>query len=310
MNFKFKLRSSSERSGCEMGSLEGFEYYSNFHGHLVPHLEIVINALRKTSESIVFLAGDSSFDNKHWVRELSDAVGGYETVLNPTRMLQDVACCVTQEAASRSLKISCINCAVEESALCERDGDKMLDQDTFIRNNIRRHDVLVISVGGNDIVLKPSLKTVLSLGVILMHQKTGFFKGWGLTHLKSMFLNGVRTYAEKLIGNVRPKAILVCMVYYPYEGEQKSWANHFLNMMGYDSDPQELQTLIKEVFVDSTSKIRINGINVIPIPLFEVLDSKDPSDYVQRVEPSEQGGMKIAKALLDKCFVNNVKKDS
>jgi hypothetical protein len=37
---------------------------------------------------------------------------------------------------------------------------------------------------------------------------------------------------------------------------------------------------------------------VIPFPLFSILDGKDSHDYVQRVEPSSQGGEKIAQALL------------
>ena len=37
---------------------------------------------------------------------------------------------------------------------------------------------------------------------------------------------------------------------------------------------------------------------VVPFPLFEVLDGKETKDYLQRVEPSPQGGKKMGNALL------------
>jgi hypothetical protein len=49
----------------------------------------------------------------------------------------------------------------------------------------------------------------------------------------------------------------------------------------------------------SRSKIRITGSQVIPIPLFNVLDGKRSEDYIARVEPSAVGGRKIAEFLLD-----------
>ena len=47
------------------------------------------------------------------------------------------------------------------------------------------------------------------------------------------------------------------------------------------------------------STIRINGSEVIPVPLFNVLDGKRSEDYVARVEPSAIGGRKMAEFLLD-----------
>lgn len=47
------------------------------------------------------------------------------------------------------------------------------------------------------------------------------------------------------------------------------------------------------------SKISIPGTDVIPVPLFNVLDGKNPHDYIARVEPSSQGGRKVAEYLLD-----------
>jgi hypothetical protein len=38
---------------------------------------------------------------------------------------------------------------------------------------------------------------------------------------------------------------------------------------------------------------------VIPVPLFHALDGKLSREYVERVEPSSQGGRKMAEFLLD-----------
>jgi len=38
---------------------------------------------------------------------------------------------------------------------------------------------------------------------------------------------------------------------------------------------------------------------VVPVPLFSVLDPADSQDYLQRVEPSVQGGRKMARHFAD-----------
>eukprot|EP00982_Pelagococcus_subviridis_P010148 30972-Pelagococcus_subviridis.AAC.1 len=43
----------------------------------------------------------------------------------------------------------------------------------------------------------------------------------------------------------------------------------------------------------------VPGVEVVPVALFDVLDSKRSEDYVQRVEPSARGGEKMAAALND-----------
>lgn len=64
--------------------------------------------------------------------------------------------------------------------------------------------------------------------------------------------------------------------------------------MCYNVNPGKLQCAIRQIFRHATSRIRIPGTEVVPIPLFEVLDAKDPGDYEQRVEPSARGGRKMA----------------
>ena len=45
----------------------------------------------------------------------------------------------------------------------------------------------------------------------------------------------------------------------------------------------------------------VPGVEVVPVALFDVLDSKRSEDYVQRVEPSARGGKKMAAALYLHC---------
>ena len=47
-------------------------------------------------------------------------------------------------------------------------------------------------------------------------------------------------------------------------------------------------------------RIRIAGTTVVPIALADALDGRDTRDYHQRVEPSIQGGRKIARLILSK----------
>jgi hypothetical protein len=109
-------------------------------------------------------------------------------------------------------------------------------------------------------------------------------------YLVHLFGTRVQRYIEKLTAKTKPKKILVCMYYYLDETITPSWAGLALGCLGYNRSPQNLQTLIRRAFVEATSKIEIPGCEVVPVPLFNVLDGKDSRDYVARVEPSSQGG--------------------
>ena len=49
----------------------------------------------------------------------------------------------------------------------------------------------------------------------------------------------------------------------------------------------------------ATQAIQLEGVEVLPLPLYNVLDGKNSDDYEQRVEPSVQGGQKMARAIMD-----------
>lgn len=276
------------------------DFYHNYYGHKVPHLQIVLNQLRKNNQGVVFLAGDSSLDNKYWLLNQSyykPAINGwYNQVLLPPVMMPDISYHLN------NLGHPTINCAVEESTIADRETN-LLDQDCFIRDHITKDDTLVVSVGGNDIALKPTFQTIWNMFKLVYLNTTGMIDqgpSWitfGMNYFIDMFSNRTKEYIEKLITKTKPKRIIVCTIYYPAEATTGSWADKTLGLLGYNKNPEKLQLVIRKIYEHATSKISIDGVNVTPFPMFTVLNSKDTKDYVERVEPSEVGGQKIAYGL-------------
>jgi hypothetical protein len=91
------------------------------------------------------------------------------------------------------------------------------------------------------------------------------------------------------------------MIYFPLESGlgQTSWADVQLKALGYNSWPGQLQAAIKALFETATRGIEVEGTEVVPCALHEVLDGRTVGDYTARVEPSEQGGKKMARKFVD-----------
>ena len=79
------------------------------------------------------------------------------------------------------------------------------------------------------------------------------------------------------------------------------WADRVLSLLGYNRNPEKLQLVIRSIFERIKAKgFSVPGVDeVLPVPLFEVLDPTDTTHYLQRVEPSAEGGRRMASALLD-----------
>ena len=117
-----------------------------------------------------------------------------------------------------------------------------------------------------------------------------------------MFKDQIEAYVSKLVGKQKPRAVIICMIYYPLEGgvsKQSSWADSQLTLLGYDRFPSQLQTAISKMYELATKHIRIPGVKVVPCALFEAMDGKNEEDYTERVEPSVEGGRKIASQLME-----------
>lgn len=339
----------------EEGKISSQRFYNEYHGHPVEDLVLLHSHLRgyqnqKQDNPLIFLAGDSSLDNKHWFRNTNNALNGYEEILSPPQSRQDIAYwmnyALTQiqfenEQNKNPLSSSqqqqqqfrghwsVINCAIEESTVGARSCGRLLPQDRFISENIQSQDILMISVGGNDIALHPSLCTVLNLLCLTfcttqscIDQSCGtalpcdeYFGGctsscfsnclafpYGLGYFIHLFKVRIQSLIMKLISKQCPRHIYVCMIYYLDETPGNSWAEVALSGMQYNRNPKKLQAIISHLFELATKQIQIPGTTVTGIPLFRVLDGKDPTDYVERVEPSAKGGKKMGMFLINEMM--------
>ena len=169
-----------------------------------------------------------------------------------------------------------INTAVEATTLNQRTF-RLQPQDKFIIDNIQKDDILIVSVGGNDVALAPLPCTILSLlcfpdccyeysstmgtipvddccygcGPSLLSCACATPPCFG--YLVHMFGMRVRKYIERLTAKTKPKKILVCMIYYPDENPIPSWAGPALGALGYNAKPHRLQLLIRKLFIEATS---------------------------------------------------------
>ena len=286
-------------------------FYFEFKGHTIPD----VSAFRSTtlslrpSKPIVYLAGDSSLDNKYWVPSSSpgsiplpvDVPEIYRSALDRPHPKPDVAFWLNHLLGDRA---TALNLAVEASTLWERDND-LLDHDKFIRDNICANDILIVSVGSNDIAMKPTFSTIRHmLQLAWLTPCSSLQKGtaWCLGYFVRMFKSEVESYVSRLVEKNKPRAVIICMIYYPLEANasrQESWADLPLKLMGYNRFPGQLQTAIRIMYELATKRIQIPGVLVVPCALYESLNGKCEADYVARVEPSAEGGRKVALQLSE-----------
>lgn len=111
-------------------------FYRTWHGHEIPFLRSILDHFREAypKKNFIYLAGDSSLDNKAWLEETTGAVNGYQDILEPKLMKKDVAYHLNKVLATYGKDYVCINTSIEETTLAVRGGGKsLLPQDEFIR---------------------------------------------------------------------------------------------------------------------------------------------------------------------------------
>ena len=171
---------------AEDGRVRDVELYATYHGLTPAHLARLHARLVEAGCSrFCFLAGDSSFDNKHWFfgkqtieREVdkvlrlytpinrgdmkrgdftAETVNGYDMAIDG-RMVRDVCYWLNAEAEARvgTMKLCALMSAVEASTLDDRYKFDLLAQDVFIREHVREEDTIFISVGGNVSSARPA----------------------------------------------------------------------------------------------------------------------------------------------------------
>lgn len=288
------------------GAVDSRAFFATYHGHDAAALRAAEPALRgPAGRRVVWLVGDSSLDNKAWVADSRAAASnGYAAVLTPPTVVADVAHHINLELETRGGGVVAVNAAVEESTLGERAGGALLPQDVVVRDRLRADDILVVSVGGNDIALRPTACTaaaLLALTRLASDRAVEDGSAWGLGHFVALFRDAVQAYVGALCARCTPRTVVVCMIYFPHE-RRGSWADTALSVMRYD-DPvgrARVQAIIRALFRLATSRVAAPaGARVVPLPLYEVLDSRAESrDFVSRVEPSVSGGRKMAAAIV------------
>lgn len=286
-------------------------FYHQWAGHPIEDMAAFRSkaALLRPNKPIIYLAGDSSLDNKYWVpvtgphgEHLPVAVPKiYREVLQTPFPRPDVAFWLNHFLLDRG---TALNLAVEASMLRQRDSD-LLDHDKFIRDHISTEDILIVSVGGNDVAMKPTLATLIRmLQLSWLTPLRSLVKGnaWCLGHFNRLFKDQVKDYVGKILERQKPKAVVICMIYYPLEAtstsNQSSWADLPLKVLGYNRNPVRLQAAIKAMYENATRSLQIEGTEVFPCALYDVLDGKNAEDYTARVEPSSNGGKRMAMHFL------------
>jgi hypothetical protein len=309
-----------------------YNFYNEYYGHNIDSLTVLVNYFREKKgrdSQLIFLAGDSSMDNKHWFNQASKSCNGYENILEPPHSKKDVCYWINKLLVDRDLgsRMTCINSAVEESSIGTRACATLQTHDKFIQNIITTNDILVVSVGGNDIALKPNMCTICNAGCLLYTQNAKSMKQYvcgepfscddyccgcstgclsnfiacpfGYGYFLHLFKTRAQAYISNLIAKTKPKKVLVCMIYYVDETETGSWADTSMKLLGYNKSPQDLQMLTRLVYENATRKMKFDGVETIAVPFFTTLDGKTSSDYAERVEPSSQGGAKLAQIIVD-----------
>ncbi|KAF1919887.1 hypothetical protein BDU57DRAFT_513195 [Ampelomyces quisqualis] len=287
--------------------IDATKFYQEYKGHPLSDLVTFreITHAERPNKPVIYLAGDSSLDNKFW---LSKSVADfdvkipaiYDKTLEKPEPKPDVSFWLNHLLGERA---TCINTAVEESMLRERDH-RLLSHDEFIRDNLRSEDTLIVSVGSNDVAFEPSPRTMahmFQLAWLTPRRKLEDGTASALQYFRHMFRDDVQDYVTRLTSKTKPRAVVICMIYFPLQSQfgQKSWADLKLRALGYNSYPERLQLAIRSLYDIATKQIKVDGTRIVPCGLHTVLDGKHPELYTERVEPNEEGGWKMAVKFME-----------
>lgn len=180
----------------------------------------------------------------------------------------------------------CVNAAVEESCL----KDAPSAHDGFVLSHVKPGDFVVISIGGNDLILKPSNSVLMSMGVgtyLVPDSCIDTALSWLPNPLYDLFVTRTQEYVDMFYKASRK------VVYTPYFPCQSGvgWASRLLDRINMD----KAQTTIRAVHNIYHKKLKDI---TAAAPLYEALDCTNELDYKYRVEPSVQGGKKISHFLF------------
>lgn len=270
-------------------------FYNCHSGH---SLNVLYNLIKKFApySKIVFLAGDSSL-YKFWILDqpTKKAVNYYQLILIPPEMKPDI--CYQLNYLLRGSAYICIHCAVYDSTLWERIQGNMMAQDLFIQQNIKPNDVLIVSMGSNDILYKPTFTTLYYLILLISlntieNIKSNPLQCWGFRQFMNLFKNQITHYIERLIALQKPKLVIVCM----FDYSDENWTDVALSYLGYKNHLETFQIVIEQMYKYTVQKIFLPGVEIRTCPMFQI-PNKPRQDYDKGVE-----SRKIAKILIKLIF--------
>jgi hypothetical protein len=191
--------------------------------------KICIVSVRNDEISFWLRARVHSLDSKYWFSDRVPACNGYENILEGAWMKPDISYFLNKKMEESGVNMCCINTAIEESRLAQREGGVLLPQDAFIRDNIGPDDTLLVSVGGNDIALAPSATTAFNMGLMLVSNDVASLrkhgaKARGMKHFVGIFLHQMKAYIELLTAKTRPKRVIVACIYFLDQKRSGGWA--------------------------------------------------------------------------------------
>lgn len=249
--------------------------YDNYYGHTLEDLEKILILSNKPK---IYLVGDSILDNKFWVKNEK---------VNKIRNMFDVPD-IAYHINNINQDYLCINCACEEAKV---ENKNISYHDQFVIDHICEDDILVISIGGNDFMLNKDNLTKLEQAQ-LERIMLGYYGGPKYKDLLNIFNDEITKYILLLIQKRKPKQIIYLFPYFPCEIKGKCWSSVIDIIMMFK---EFLKDIMKAIYNDLHFNL---DFIYDTIPLFEILNSKKNEDYIQRLEPSSIGGMKIAKSML------------
>jgi hypothetical protein len=178
-------------------------FYYQWKGHPLEDIDILLKTAisNNPDQPIIYLAGDSSLDNKYWVskEDITTSIPKiYQDSFDKPTPKPDVAFYLNTLLSDRA---TCLNLAVEESMLRDR-AKSLLEHDAFIRDHLRAQDILIVSIGGNDIALKPTLGTaasMLQLAYLTPQRSLERGDAWSMGHFVKIFGDQVAGYVGRLV---------------------------------------------------------------------------------------------------------------
>lgn len=292
------------------------KFYDPYYGHPLKILNFLKQEFEEKQFNFIYFLGDSTLDNKHWVRNKPQkSLPLFEK--NLEYMLPDISFFMNKKLYENNEKYICLNFAVEENHLKNRNNSTnnnlipLNGWEDYVSSNLTENDILIVSIGGNDLALKLNIPIILNLCLSLFLSDDLLRKNpYLIYYILDIYKNYLKQFLLDIIKYKKPKMIVLCGVYFPCIDYQDSWCKNILNIMKYNvpSYRKNIHCVLEMLFEEGLKSLNsenipeLEGIEIKYIPLYKVLNCEDKEDYVAGVEPSVQGGEKMAEAFYNSIF--------